>query len=186
MTINKYKNIVLLICVLFFISCKTNHLIMIERDLNQAFPPANLFNGAALERGRELMLAKLSADIMKNDTIIIMERFTATRLSYAVTIYESNKRRISGYRLQRRIQGGQVLADSLVSIDNFHDRILPLVIEGRLDEIKQRASEQIFTPHTDLIISIGIRDKRRNRFNFKVFRTSAFNPAPCSPVLPNL
>ncbi len=174
MFINKYQYVVLLICVLFFTQCKLNQLRVIEKDLNKSLP-VRFINMEEFEKSRKLMLEKLPSDIIKNDTIIIMEYFPdGTGGSYSATIYESDKKKRTRYGIQKSIKKGKVQIDSLFPID-LPDPILKLVVANRLDEIKKKGNVTTLTPVTSLIINIGIRNEEKNRFNFEVLYTNKFD-----------
>jgi len=121
------------------------------------------------------MFRHLSSDIIKNDTIIILESFYSVNGNYSVTIYGSNNKHIERYVTQRSIKKGKIHIDSLVLYPNIPDKILEMVQRGDLGEIKKRGDATTITPAATLIINIGVKNIESGRFDFSTLITQDFS-----------
>ena len=63
------------------------------------------------------MFKKLSSDINKNDTIILIEYFVDVTGKYYYTLYESNDKSIKRYIAMTSIKDNKVHVDSLRVLD---------------------------------------------------------------------
>jgi len=168
----KIKYLLLLLMPLLFIQCKTTGTKQIRKDIVKSYPIKRWLNQEYFEQSRALMFNSLPADIMQNDTIIILEYFTGGQ-SYSFSVYLSK---------DKSIQRGKTTIPpspkhmklSLETLDST-DKILEMVQRGDMDEVLERGDKSAFTPSTALVINIGVRDKDREKFDFTTFITKSFS-----------
>lgn len=172
----KIINIICIAVIIFILyQCKTNQLERIEINLKKTSENIKLINKEEFEESRNLIFNKLSSNnnVLKNDTIIFLEYFFDGTGGYHCTIYESDNRIINRYSAQKSIKNKAIHIDSLV-VSKAPDKILRMILDGQLDEIKQRGDATTLTPAAILIINIGVKDKEKNKFNFKTLVTQEF------------
>ena len=167
----KIKYILFLLMPFLFIQCKTTGIIQIRKDIIGSYP-AKFLNISSFNQSRVLMFDSLPTDLLKNDTIILIERFTDIDGHYSYTIYQSRNQSIKWHMASRSVVNGKVVIDSLRVLD-IPDKILEMVRRGELDEIRIRGEKSEITPTTILIINIGINDKRK--FNFTTLISKVFS-----------
>ena len=161
------------IFVLLF-QCKTTQLESFKNSVRKS-TSINFLNPQEFNRSRELMLNTFSVDVMENDSVIIMEYFPDGLQNYYCTIYESKDKIVRRYRANVSIKKGAIYVDSL-STSNVKDEILPMIIDGKLDEVKKRGEKTTLTPASTLIINILTKDEDKADFKIKTVRTRNFLP----------
>ena len=169
----KNKYIIFSLVISLFIQCKTNKLAQIQKGIIKSYP-AKFLNKRDFDKSRTLMFENLSPEILSNDTIILLEYFSDIHRTYYYTIYESNDKSIKSYIAATSIKSGKFYVDSLRA-SNIDDKILKMILTNKLNEIKKRGDATTLTPAAILIINIGVKDKEKNKFNFKTLVTQDFN-----------
>lgn len=170
----KIKYVFCFIILFLFSQCKTSKLAQIRKEIRNSFSIKYL-NKEDFDRSRSLMLEKLSPDILKNDTIIIIEGFYGFNGHYFVSIHESNNNKNRYYIAKSSIKEGKVHVDSLMLYPNAPNKVLDMVKKGELDEIKKRGDTTTLTPAATLIINIGVNNKETDKFDFTTLITRAFS-----------
>lgn len=169
----KIKYVFCFIILFLFNQCKTGELAQIQKEIIKSYP-AKFLNKKDFDKSRILMFEKLSPDIHKNDTIILMEYFVDVIGRYYTTLYESNAKSTKRYVSAISIKNKKVQVDSL-RLSDMSDEILKLVLKGELDEVQKRGDSAMITPTTTLIINIGIKNKATDKFDFTTMVTRAFS-----------
>ena len=169
----KIKYALLLLAVLLFVQCKTTGLTQIKRDINNSYSIKSS-NKGAFGQSRALMFKTLPADIMRNDTIIIIEYYTSDNLNYFVSLYQSEDKTIECHRIVFNRYSEKQITYSLVPTD-FPDKIMEMVIRGDIEEVKRRGDNRDWTPVTTLIINIGVKDQKKEKFNFTTIIANNFH-----------
>ena len=157
----------------FFLQCRTTQLEKIENMVRKT-TPIKFLNSQEFNVCRELMLKTFSANVIENDSIIILEYFADGVQGYYCTIYESKDRILKGYYAARTIKNGDIHVDSL-KMSNVRDKILPMVINSQLNEVKKRGDNTTLTPAATLIINILIKNEDKTNFNIETILTQNFN-----------
>jgi hypothetical protein len=170
---DKIKYIPWLFVIFLLFQCKTNQLGKIKKEIMESYSVRHL-NKEEFDESRNLMIKNLSPEIVKNDTIILLEYFTGVNGNYSYTLYESTTRQVKRYVAQKSIRNRKVYVDSL-RISNIPDKILKMARMGKLDEIKQRGDATTITPAATLIVNIGIKDREKEKFNFTTLVTQEFS-----------
>lgn len=170
---NKYMFTLLFIPILFF-QCRTTQLEKFENTVRKS-PSINFLNPQEFNKCRELMLNTFSPDVIENDSVIILEYFADGTHGYYCTIYESKDKLCRSYLAVRSIQKGAIYVDSLRTSD-IKDKILPMIINGQLSEVKNRGDKTTLTPATTLIINILIKNKDQTVFSANTVVTQNFLP----------
>lgn len=158
----------------FFFQCKTNQIGQIKKEIKRSYSIKYL-NKEEFEKSRSLMFENLSPSIVNNDSIILIESFYNVNGHYSYRIYESNNRQTKRYVAQRSIRNKKIQIDSLVLYPNVPDKILNMVRQGKLDEIKRRGDATTLTPAATLIINIGVKNKEKKKFDFTTLITQEFS-----------
>ena len=159
--------------ILLFLQCRTNYLVQIRRDLKKS-SSIKFINKEEFEKSRNLMFSKLPSNVLKNDTIIFIEYFTdGMSVGYYCTIYQSSDKSVNGYVAKKSIKDKKVHVDSLMIL-NFPDKILTMIREGKLDEIKEKGNMTTITPAAALIINIGVKNEQKMKFDFTTLITQSF------------
>ena len=170
---SKYVFIVF-ISILFF-QCKTTQLRKFENAVRKS-TSINFLNLQEFNRSRELMLNTFSPDVIENDSVIILEYFADGIHGYYCTIYES-KGSLRHYSAARNIKrkGGSIYVDSLKTSD-VKDRILPMIINGELNDVIKKGGGATLTPAALLIINILTKNENKTGFDTKTVVTQKFSP----------
>ena len=168
----KIKYILFLLMPFLFIQCKTTELIQIRKDIIGSYP-AKFLNISSFNQSRALMFDSLPTDLLKNDTIILIERFTDVNGHYSYTIYQSHNSSVKEQVVSRSVVNGKVVIDSF-RVLNIPDRILEMVRRGEVDKVIEGGNKSALTPPNTIIINIGVRNKERERFNFTTLITREF------------
>jgi hypothetical protein len=145
----------------------------LKKEIKKSYSVKYL-NKNEFDKSRDLMFKSLSPDIMNNDTIILLEYFTSVNGNYVYTIYESNNKSIKKYVAQKSIRDRGVYVDSLKA-SNIPDKILNMVRMGKLDEVKRRGDATTLTPAATLIINVGVKNKKKEKFDFTTLITQSFS-----------
>ncbi|MDL2291825.1 hypothetical protein LJB80_01585 [Bacteroides sp. OttesenSCG-928-F21] len=119
------------------------------------------------------MFKKIPDDVMKNDSIIILEYYTDGLSRYSCTIYESEDKTERGYTVATSIKDRVVVIDSLRSI-RLKDDILPMVLKGQLQKIVEEGKKTTLTPGGRLIITILRKEENKNKFNIQTVKSFKF------------
>ena len=166
----KIKYLLLLLMPLLFIQCKTTGTKQIRKDIVKSYPIKRWLNQDFFDQSRTFMFNSLSADIMQNDTIIILEYLTDGLSRYSFSIYQSKDKSIQRGRTTISPKHMNLSLETL----NGADKILEMVQRGEIDEVLERGDKSAWTPGAILVINIGVRDKDREKFNFTTFITKRF------------
>jgi len=164
------------ILVLFFCQCRTTQLDVLKNTIRKS-TSIKFLNLQEFNKSRELMLNTISPNVIENDSIIILEYFSDGVSGYYCTIYESKNKLCRRYFTDRSIKKGAIYIDSLRA-SNVNDEILPMIINGQLDEVKKRGDNSTLTPAASLIINIITKDANKKEFNKKTLVTQKFLPSP--------
>ncbi|WP_291528352.1 hypothetical protein [Bacteroides sp. UBA939] len=162
-----------LLLALLMIQCKSLPVRKIEKMMKKSMP-YKVWEPDFFYKSRKLMLKTFSDRIMDNDSIIILEYSGSWTGGYSCTIYESQNTTIREYSAAKSKKKGVTVVDSLVSDGGMGDPILSMVLDGKLEEIKQEGENPMLTPTTDLIITILRKDNKKKKFNIETIGTLKF------------
>ena len=120
-----------------------------------------------------MMIDRLSPEMHKNDSIIIIEYFRdVPSAAYLFTIYESRLKTVKRFAHESRYNVPSIYYERPYA----PDYILKMVLNNQLGQIKSRGDSSFTTSSTQLIVNILVKNK--NKFTIKTLKTKNFDAGP--------
>lgn len=160
------KIVYVLLLILFSLSgCKTGDFRTIRKEILSLSPKNDvLWRSYQLKKQ---IFKQLSSDIIKNDTIIFLER-SVVNSPNCYSIYFSNDQTVNSYTseypLLKRIKR--------INANKWHEELINEARKGQMEEIIKRSKKRFLTPSTCYTITMITRSK--DELSFKTYRGSDF------------
>ena len=167
----------ILVCILILnINCfSQNKLAEFKRNFKKNYN-FNFLNQKQFDKSRELVLKTLDKNLLNNDTIVLIEKYTDVMPVYFCSVYFSEGNIFTHYKVDNKIIGEKYTSELELhkyTYTKFSDYILKEIRKNKINLIIKKGGVSRITPETRLIISII--SKENKKYRYQTFVTSMFD-----------